>query len=153
MRSQKYYSKEAALEKLKSYCAYQERCHSEVRNKLLEMNIFGDTLEEIIATLIEENFLNEERFATQFTLGKFRIKKWGKVRIRQELKLRKISDYCIRQAMNQIDEKDYNATITYWINKEKTEENSEKEIYRLANFLLRKGFETELIWKELKGTI
>ncbi len=150
MPSPKYYSKEVALEKLKSYCAYQERCHSEVRTKLLEMNVFGDTLEEIIATLIEENFLNEERFATQFTLGKFRIKKWGKVRIKQELKLRKISDYCIRTAMTQIEDEDYIQTLRHWIEKEKSLDDSPKEKFRLANFLLRKGFESELIWKELE---
>ena len=99
--------KDRALSKLQKYCAYQERCHQEVRSKLIELKIYGDDLEEIIAELISDNFLNEERFAIAYAGGKFRMKKWGKVRIRIELKKRKISDYCIKKAMQEIDEEGY----------------------------------------------
>ena len=94
-------SKEEALAKMQRYCAYQERCHEEVRSKLLNMGVYSDWREEIIVQLIEENFLNEERFARSFARGKFRIKQWGRNRIRQELKKRKISDYCVRKAMEE----------------------------------------------------
>ena len=106
-KKHKYISKADALTRLQRYCAYQDRCHQEVRNKLLELGIFGDDLEEIIYDLIQENFLNEERYARSFARGKFRIKKWGRNRIRQELKMRNISDYCLRKAMTEIEENQY----------------------------------------------
>ena len=96
---EKWVSKEEALAKIQRYCAYQDRCHQEVRTRLLDMGVYADWLEEIIVQLIEENFLNEERFARSFARGKFRIKQWGRNRIRQELKKRNISAYCIRMAM------------------------------------------------------
>ena len=107
----KWVSREEALAKMQRYCAYQDRCHKEVRNKLLEMKVYGDWLEEIIVELIEDNFLNEERFACSFARGKFRIKQWGRSRIRQELKQRNISAYCIRKAMEEIDEQEYLNTL------------------------------------------
>ena len=93
-KAKKYISPEDALAKLQRYCAYQDRCHQEVRTKLIDLGVFGDTLEEIITDLIKDNFLNEERFARSYARGKFRMRKWGRIKIRQELKLRKISDYC-----------------------------------------------------------
>lgn len=93
-----------ALDKLQRYCAYQERCHREVRSKLLSLKVFGDDLERVIASLIEDDYLNEERFARAFARGKHRIKNWGRVRITQELKSRGISSYCIRKAMEEIDD-------------------------------------------------
>lgn len=96
-----------ALRKAESYCAYQERCQQEVRDKLYEWGLWKNAVENIIAKLIQDNFLNEERFAKAYAGGKFRIKKWGKVKIKLELKKRKISDYCIRQAMKEIDGPDY----------------------------------------------
>ena len=103
---EKWVSKEEALAKIQRYCAYQVRCHQEVRTRLLDMGVYADWLEEIIVQLIEENFLNEERFARSFARGKFRIKQWGRNRIRQELKKRNISAYCIRMAMEEIEEQD-----------------------------------------------
>ncbi|MEY4904838.1 MAG: regulatory protein RecX, partial [Bacteroidota bacterium] len=113
----KYLDKSAALSKLQRYCAYQERCHSEVRSKLLELGVYGDTLEEVIADLITDNYLNEERFATQYTLGKFNIKRWGKIKIKQELKSRHVSDYSIRQAFAQLHEDEYEATLLHILRK------------------------------------
>ena len=95
------------LNKLRHYCAYQERCHEEVRTKLLSLKVYGDGLEEIINQLISEDFLNEERFAKAYAGGKFRMKKWGRGKIIQGLKARKISDYCIKQGMSEIPEEDY----------------------------------------------
>src|SRR5688500_741234 len=100
-----------ALIKARNYCAYQERCQQEVRDKLYEWGLWPEAVENIIVELITDNFLNEERFATTFAGGKFRIKKWGRVKIKLELKKRKISEYCIKQAMKEIDEKDYLKTL------------------------------------------
>ena len=97
-------TKEEALDKMQRYCAYQDRCHQEVRSKLLSLKIYGDWLEEIMTELIKEGYLNEERFARNYARGKFRIKGWGKQRITRELKSRAISDYCIRKAMEEVDE-------------------------------------------------
>ena len=102
-QKKKYYSQEAALLKLQSYCAYQERCHNEVMTKLRDLGVYGDKADEIVAQLITDNFLNEERFAVSYARGKFRIKRWGKIRIRQELKLRQIPEYSIKKAMAEID--------------------------------------------------
>ena len=93
-----------ALQKLKHYCAYQERCHSEVRDKLFSLGIWKRDQDAIIATLIEENYLNEERFALAYAGGKYRMKQWGRQRIRYELKQKQVSDYSIKKALKQIDE-------------------------------------------------
>ena len=93
-----------ALEKLKKYCSYQERCHHEARGKLLSLKVYGDTLEQVMATLIEENYLNEQRFAEAYARGKYRIKRWGKIKIQQRLKAKKVSSYCIKKALQALEE-------------------------------------------------
>ena len=143
-------SKEEALAKLQRYCAYQERCHEEVRSKLLDMGIYSDWREEIIVQLIEENFLNEERFARAFARGKFRIKQWGRNRIRQELKKRKISDYCLRKAMEEIEEEDYLNTLRTALIKKNIslkEEDPYRRKSKLARYAVSRGFESELAWQ------
>ena len=92
------------MQKLKQYCAYQERSHHEVKSRLYDLGVWKKDHDEIIAALIEENYLNEERFAIAFAGGKFRMKQWGRVKIRYELKQRQVSEYCIKKAMKQIDE-------------------------------------------------
>jgi len=99
--------KQKILGKLQKYCAYQERCHQEVRMKLLKLKVYGDDLEEIMADLVKDNYLNEERFARAYARGKFRIKSWGRIRIKNELKRRQISAYCMRKAMSEIDDEAY----------------------------------------------
>src|SRR5690349_1101603 len=93
------------------YCKYQERCHSEVRNKLYELGFNTVEVEEQLAGLIETGVLNEERFARAFARGRFRMKQWGKEKIKQQLKLRKVSDYCIKKAMQEIDGDEYERTL------------------------------------------
>src|SRR5690606_12644137 len=100
-----------ALQKIKHYCAYQERCHNEVKDKLYGFGLHKNEVEKIISTLIEENYLNEERFAIQFAGGHFRTKSWGRVKIKYELKLRQVSDYCIKKALQQIEEEEYLKTL------------------------------------------
>ena len=151
----KYYSQEAALLKLQSYCAYQERCHDEVMSKLFELGIYGEKADEIAAQLISDNFLNEERFAISYARGKFRIKRWGKVRIKQELKLRHIPEYSIRKALQAIDtEGGYVETLKTVIrSKSKDYEGDVQKKQKLAVHAMRKGFEPDLVWEVLNKEI
>ena len=142
-----------ALQKLQAYCAYQERCHSEVTAKLRELGMFGDEADAIMAQLIEDNFLNEERFAIAYARGKFRMKSWGKIRIRQELKMRHIPDYSIQQAMKAIDtEGGYLDTLERILRQKATEYMDEdyQKTAKLYAFALRRGFESDLIGAVLK---
>jgi len=144
---------QVALEKLRKYCAYQERCHQEVRSKLLDLKVYGDELEEIISSLIDENFLNEERFAKAYARGKFRMKRWGRIKIRQELKRRRISDYLIKKGMAEIDESEYLDTILKLIAKYK-KEHSTLSYYDLrrktVTYLMSKGYEAGMIYENLE---
>lgn len=147
----KYLSKEEALQKAKQYCAYQERCHQEVKDKLYSFELHKKDVEEILSELISENFLNEERFAIQYAGGKFRIKQWGRVKIKYALKQKQVSEYCIRKAMKQIDETDYNRTAQKLFDQKLKLLKSEKNIFtkkkKLQDHLLQKGFETDIIRK------
>ena len=140
------------LEKLKYYCAYQERAHSEVYQKLWDFQLDEDERNNIIAILIGENYLNEERFAIAFSEGKFRIKKWGKNKIKMKLKEKKVSSYCIDKGLKAIYEEEYLETITYLVkNKFKSikESNLYKKKIKTVNFCYQKGFESNLIWEAL----
>lgn len=140
--------------KAASYCAYQERTQDEVRQRLKDWNVWGDEAEEIIGELIVENFLNEERFAKTFAGSKFRVKKWGRRKIMFELKKRKLSDYCIKAGMSEIDDEDYYETLKTLIEKKKQDYRSEKNEYKLnqkvAQFAVGKGYESTLIWEILR---
>ncbi len=148
-KTKKYVSKDDAQAKLMHYCAYQDRCHQEVRSKLIDLGIYGDDLEDIITNLIIDNFLNEERFAQSFARGKFRIKKWGRNKILQELKRKHISPYCIKKAMKEIDEDDYVKVIQTLLEKKVPLVKGKNEYaikVKLARYMITKGFEPELIW-------
>lgn len=136
--------------KLEQYCVYQDRCHKEVEQKMREYNLIPEAKEMILLSLLQDNFLNEERFAKRFARGKFRIKHWGKQRIVRELKFRDISSYNIKTALKEIDVQDYLKTI-YSITEKRNEAISEPNIYKrkrkLIDFLMRKGYENELIYK------
>lgn len=139
--------------KAQNSCAYQERCQQEMRDKLYEWGLYSNDVENIIANLISDNFLNEERFAKAFAGGKFRIKKWGKVKIKIELKRRKISDYCIKKGMQEIDDADYIKTLKTILAK-KLKENSKGKLqvrnYKAAQYAMSRGFESDLIWETIK---
>jgi regulatory protein len=142
-------SLQKALQKAKHYCAYQERCHSEVREKLYSFNLRKKEVEALLAQLIEENYLNEERFALAFAGGKFRMKKWGREKIRHALKQKRVSDYCIRKAVALLSNEDYNKTFTMVANKKLQLLSTQKNIFikkrKLRDHLLQKGYESELI--------
>lgn len=145
----KYLTGEQALQKAKQYCAYQERCHSEVKEKLYSFGLYKQSVEEIISKLIEDNYLNEERFAIQFAGGRFRIKHWGRVKIKYELKQKQVSEYCIKKALKQIDEEEYLKTLqklaTAKLKTLKGEKNLFTRLRKLQDHLLQKGFEPDLI--------
>jgi regulatory protein len=152
IRKVKITDPQIGLEKGMSWCAYQERCQQEVRDKLYEWGLWPDAVENIIAELITQNFLNEERFAQAYAGGKFRIKHWGRVKIKLELKKRKISEYCIRKAMKEIDEDDYRKTLKKLFSdysKTVKEKHPLKRKYRLARYAQSRGFEHSLIWELL----
>lgn len=140
---------EQALEKLRQYCAYQERCHQEVEEKLYSLALYAEWRERIVAQLIEENFLNEERFARVFAGGKFRIKAWGRLRIERELKSRRVSAYCIRKALKEeIDEQAYRQTLKNILDK-KQEQYAELPDYqariKAIRYALSRGYEMQII--------
>ncbi len=145
----KKFAPQQALLKGQAYCAYQERSQQEVRNKLYEWGLFSNDVENIISQLITDNFLNEERFAIAFAGGKFRIKKWGKVKIKLELKKKQTSDYCIRKGLAQISDRDYTQTLKKLIadkSKEVKEKNPLKRNYKIGQYAISKGFEPDLVW-------
>lgn len=146
----KYLTKEEALQKLRHYCTYQERSHYEVKQKLRELGIRTSEQDEIVAALIDEDYLNEERFAIQFAGGKFRMKEWGKKKILYGLKEKRVSEYCIKKALASIDEEDYLKTLDklaegkYELLKEETPMERKK---KTIDYLIQKGFEYDLINK------
>ena len=150
MLKKKQLTKEQALQKLRQYCAYQERCHTEAKEKLYSFGLRKQQVEESISQLIEEGCLNEERFAIQFAGGKFRIKQWGKVKIKYELKQKQVSDYCINKSLQGIDTNEYRKTL-FKLSEKKW--NSIKgagihlfiKMTKTRNFLLQRGFESTLV--------
>jgi regulatory protein len=153
MPNKKHLTKEQALQKLKHYCAYQERCHREVEEKLYDLGVWKKDHGAIIAALIEENFLNEERFAIAFAGGKFRIKQWGRVKIKYELKQKQVSDYSIKKALKQIDEDEYLKALNGLVEEKYASLKREQYLVRkkkTLEYLFRKGFEAELVNGSMK---
>ena len=138
-----------ALPRAKHYCAYQERCHSEVKDKLYGFGLNTKEVDEIISTLIAENYINEERFAIQFSGGHFRSKKWGRVKISHALKQKQVSAYCIKKALKQIDDQEYLKVLQKHFEAKLKTLKSEKNIFikkrKLQDHLMQKGFENDLI--------
>jgi regulatory protein len=152
-KAAKYTSPEVALIKLQQYCAYQERSHVEVTAKLYELGVYGEKQDEIVMSLIADNFLNEERFAKAYAHGKFNIKNWGRIRIKQELKMHKISPYCLKKAMAEIEEDEYFKKLETIIEKKSNLLNLDDDNFKLRQKLFayahQKGYETELINRAL----
>ena len=152
----KVYTIEEIKRKIESYCVYQDRCHSEVDTKLNSYNLVPEAKDFILLHLLEHDFLNEERFSRSFARGKFRIKNWGKQRIVRELKNKNISNYNIKSALKEINEDEYLQTI-YRITENRNNSITEKNIYKrkkkLQDFLLRKGYEYDLIFKIVNAVI
>ena len=150
MFQKKQLTKEQALQKLRHYCAYQERCHVEVKEKLYSFGLRKQMVEESISQLIEEDYLNEERFAIQFAGGKFRMKQWGRVKIKHALKQKQVSVYCINKALKELDTEDYDKTLhklakQKWSTIKGEGVNLFVKMSKTTDYLLQKGFEGELV--------
>ena len=153
MSSKSTSSVEDILQKMEYYCSYQERCHIEVSEKLRSFVLNQDEKDRIIVHLIESNFLNEERFASIFSISKFHQKKWGKIRIKNELKARKISDYLVTKALKEIPSEEYEMTFETLAEKHWesiTEKNDLKKRKKFCDYLLRKGWESERVYEKVK---
>jgi regulatory protein len=156
MKNEKSYTVDEAIKLLENYCAYQERCHKEVEQKLYDIQMFPAAKEKILLHLMEHNFLNEERYAKTFVRGKFNIKKWGKIKITNELKFRNISAYNIKSALDEIDETDYLETLQQIAEKKSAlikESNPFKKRNKLASFLISKGYESTLVFEVVKTIV
>ena len=142
-------SPEQALQKLRHYCGYQERSHQEVREKLYSFGLRKNDVESAIATLISEDQLNEERFAMEFAGGHFRLKHWGKIKIRYELKGKGVSDYCVMKALAAIDETDYARALSDQAARKweslAGESNQFSRRQKVRDYLLQKGYESDRI--------
>ncbi|PVW17406.1 regulatory protein RecX [Marixanthomonas spongiae] len=154
MNPVKTYTVDEATRKLENYCAYQERCHKEVRQKLRDMRMIPDAIDHIIHHLLHHDFLNETRFAQAFARGKFKTKKWGKHRIVRELKFRDISAYNIKKAMEEISEAEYYKTFHELAEKRmkqlERETNLQKKRKKLADYLLYRGWESNLVYEKVR---
>ncbi|MBA2500103.1 MAG: RecX family transcriptional regulator [Chitinophagaceae bacterium] len=148
MMYRKILSKEEALQKLKHFCGYQERCHSEVKEKLYSLGIRKTDHDDLVATLIEENYLNEERFAIQFAGGRYRVKNWGRKKIMFALREKQVNDYSIKKALQQIDEADYKMKLNDLVKKRYDSLKQEQYLVRkkkTIDYLLLKGYEFSLV--------
>jgi len=143
------------LTKASRFCTYRDRCQQEVRKKLLDLGASMDQAEEILAELISLGFVNEERFAQLYAGGKFRQKRWGRIRISLELKKRNLTEYCIQQGLSEIEEDEYTSTLESLVRKKRIDYNAEKDAVmdqKIANYCIRKGYESDLTWKAIKST-
>jgi len=153
-KPKKITDQKVALAKAEHYCAYQERSQQEVRDKLYEWGLYPNAVENVIMELITGNFLNEERFANAYTRGKFNQKGWGRIKIKQGLKLKKVSDVLIKKALLTINGDDYLLMLTKVIQKKNalsTEKDPYKRKYKLHQYALSRGYESDLIADVLKG--
>ncbi|GAB2685759.1 regulatory protein RecX [Mucilaginibacter koreensis] len=144
-----------AQAKAEHYCAYQERSQQEVRDKLYEWGVYPSVIEQIITRLIGDNFLNEERFAMAYAQGKFNQKQWGRVKIKQGLKLKRVSDKLINKALRSLDGDAYMATLEKLMQKKAdklTEREPYKRRYKLQQYAMSRGFESDLISEVLKAS-
>lgn len=142
-----------AIQKIEYFCSYQERCHEEVINKLHSMKMNTEEIDSIMVHLITSNFLNEERFACSFARGKHRNKSWGKIRITNELKSKKISQTLINIALKEISPEEYETTFhtlseKHW--ESIPEKNSLKKRKKFCDYMLRRGFESNLVYEKVK---
>ena len=156
MQHKPTYTLNEALKKLEQYCAYQERCHKEVQQKLKEMGMIPEVIDVVVAHLLEHNFLNEERFARTYVQGKFKIKKWGKSRLTLALKQKDITKYNINIGLGMISDEEYIDTFNALAEKKLgtiKESNSLKKKKKLADYLLYRGWEPHLVYDKVNQLI
>jgi len=154
MSKRRKYGPTETWQRIQHYCAYQERAHQEVRDKLYDWGCHFDEVEGLITRLLEDNYLNEERFARAFVSGKFRIKQWGKQRIKRELKMKRVSEACIRLGMQEIEDDAYQQTLITILTRHIQKYKSLKAFERngkAARYAISRGFEADLVWSVLRS--
>lgn len=152
MQTKKTYTVDEALKRMERYCSYQERCHKEVVQKLYSMHMIPEAIDHIVVKLMQDNFLNEERYAKAFVSGKFRIKKWGKQRLTRELKQKDIGKTLINMALQTITDEDYFETFNALAEKKAEtikETNVLKKRKKLADYLFYRGWESQLVYDKV----
>ncbi len=152
-KNKKRLSPAEAITKIQRYCAYQERSHKEVKTKLFEYGLYASQVDEIISQLITGGFLNEQRFAKAYAGGKFRMKKWGRLKIKNELEFLGLTKNCIQQGLKELEGPDYSKTLKQVIDKKAAtlkEENPFRKRDKVARFAIGKGYEPELVWSLVK---
>ncbi|MBX2913864.1 MAG: RecX family transcriptional regulator [Cyclobacteriaceae bacterium] len=152
-KSKKRLSPTEAVAKIQRYCAYQERSHKEVKTKLFEYGLYTGQVDEIISQLITDGFLNEQRFAKAYAGGKFRMKKWGRLKIKHELEFLGLTKNCIQQGLKELEGPDYTKTLRQLLQKKAAtlkEESPFRKRDKVARFAIGKGYEPELVWKMVK---
>ena len=153
MHNKKVYDVSIAIERIKNYCALQDRCQWDVLQKLREWELQQATKDHILEILITDKFVDEERFSTSFCRGKFRIKNWGRRKIINELKRKQISIICINIGLKEIDEKEYNLVLEKLFFQKEINTKDKNQFIRktkIANFLIQRGFENNLVWDKIR---
>lgn len=153
MHNKRVYDINIAIERIKNYCALQDRCQWDVIQKLSEWELQQATKDHILEILITNKFIDEERFSTSFCRGKFRIKNWGKRKIVNELRRKQISSICINTGLKEIDEKEYDLVLEkLFYQKERSIKDKNQFIRKtkIANFLIQRGFENKLVWDKIR---
>jgi regulatory protein len=149
----KRYTRAQALPKIYHFCAYQERSHQEVRQKLFDLGLYASDVDELLSQMISEGFLNEERFAKAFAGGKFRMKRWGRLKIVHELEAKGLTKNCIKAGLKEIDDEDYLQALAEVLEKRATQVDEPDAFVRrdkIARHAIQRGFEPELVWKLVK---
>lgn len=157
LKKPKTYILSEVISRMESYCAYQERCHKEVIRKLQDLGVTKEATNHVIHHLLQQDFLNEARFSQSFARGKFRVKKWGRIRISNELKMRDISKYNIQLALKEITDSDYQNTFheiaVSKCDQLKNEKDVQKKRRKLADYLLYRGWESSLVYDKVMQLI
>ena len=154
MHNKRVYDIKIAIERLKNYCALQDRCQWDVTKKMKEWGLLEMTQNHILEILIQEKYVDEERFAQSFCRGKFLIKKWGKVKITNELKKKQISDICIKKGLEEIDKEEYLSTLHKLIEKKNSLLKDKNDFVRkkkIVDYVVRKGYESDLVWERVRN--
>ena len=153
MRNKRVYDIKIALERLKNFCALEDRCQFDVIQKMKEWGLLELTQDHILKILITDKYIDEERYAQSFCRGKFRIKKWGKIKITNELKKKKISNICINKGLKEIEDEEYEIQLNNLLEKKNNSLKDKNHFARkkkIASFLIQRGFEGNLVWDKIR---
>ena len=144
------------MQKLRFYCRYQQRCQSDIKEKLFELGINNKEHDQLIAELIKENCLNDDRFAAAFVSGRFKMKQWGRKKIEKGLREKRISDEITQRAMEQIDKKEYIAVLNRLAKERYASLKQEQYLIRrkkTMDYLMQKGYETDLVREAINNLL